>query len=63
MEESIRISVSSGSLANSKFSSNTRNPEIEIMEKSLMIWIKDNVPKKTHKTVNSSMIRQKAVNM
>lgn len=63
MKESIRSSVSSWSLGNSKFSSYTRKPEIEKMKKALMIWVEDHVQKKKKMPVNSSMIRWKAVNI
>ncbi|XP_011878236.1 PREDICTED: tigger transposable element-derived protein 2-like [Vollenhovia emeryi] len=61
MERSIRSSVSSGSLTSLRCSSYTRNPAIEAMEKELMIWIADKVQRRV--PVNSSTIRQEAVNI
>lgn len=40
------ISVPSGTLSNLQCSLNTRNPEIDIVEKSLIIWTDNNIQKK-----------------
>lgn len=55
----IRSSIACGTLSSSQYSSYTRNPVIENMERALMIWMVDNMQKKI--PMNNSMIREKAV--
>lgn len=60
-KKNIRSSVACGTLTSSQYSSYTRNPVIENMEKALMIWMVDNMQKKI--PMNNSMIREKAVHI
>lgn len=60
-KEHIRSSIACGTLSSSQYSSYTRNPVIENMEKALMVWMVDNIQKKI--PMNNSMIREKAVHI